>query len=66
MRCFDAPEELNEILACEQNALDRAIQRGKDEWGNNFPAERYAKNCIHLMERRILQHPFTLRHRTGL
>ena len=51
MRCFDAPEELNEILACEQNALDRAIQRGKDEWGYNFPAERYVKNCIRLMER---------------
>ena len=51
LRCFDAPEALKEILACEQNALDRAIQRGKNEWCHNYPAERYAKNCIRLMER---------------
>ena len=49
--CFDAPEELKEILAREQNALDRAMQRGKDEWDYNYPAERYAMNCIRLMER---------------
>ncbi len=51
MRCFDAPEALKAILACQQRALDRAIQRGKDEWGRNYPAERYAMNCIRLMER---------------
>lgn len=51
MRCFDAPEELKEILACEQSALDRAMLRGADKWGYNFPARRYAMNCIRLMER---------------
>ena len=51
MHCFDAPEALKAILACQQRALDRAIQRGKDEWGRNYPAERYAMNCIRLMER---------------
>ena len=51
MRCFDAPEALKEILACEQSALDRAMQRGADKWGYNFPARRYAMNCIRLMER---------------
>ena len=51
LRCFDAPEALKEILACEQSALDRAMQRGADKWGYNFPARRYAMNCIRLMER---------------
>lgn len=51
MRCFDAPDELKEILACEQSALDRAMQRGADKWGYNFPARRYAMNCLRLMER---------------
>lgn len=51
MRCFDAPEALKEILAYEQSALDWAMQRGADKWGYNFPARRYAMNCIRLMER---------------
>lgn len=51
LRSFDAPEELKELLACEQSALDRAMRRGMDEWHRNYPAERYAMNCIRLMER---------------
>ena len=51
MHCFDAPEALKEILTCEQSALDRAMLRGADKWGYNFPARQYAMNCIRLMER---------------
>lgn len=51
MHCFDAPEALKAILDCQQRALDQAMRRDTSQWGNNYLAERYAMNCIRLMER---------------